>query len=226
MKFLYCSLIGYLIGTISPSYIIAKIKGLDIKKKGSGNAGASNVLILFGKMLGVICAILDIAKAYFSIVLTEHIFPEFQYAFAVTGCACIIGHVFPFYMNFKGGKGLACLGGVILKFDIKVFLIMLAAEAVIALVTDYICFVPITGSVAFSIIMGVITKDSLSTTIIWISTIVILFKHVENIHRIKNGTEAHLSYLWKPKAELARLKESTGAAKSIFEDHFNIDDAD
>lgn len=224
MEFLYCSLIGYLIGTISPSYIIAKIKGLDIKKKGSGNAGASNVLILFGKMLGVICAILDIAKAYFSILLTETLFPDFGYAFAVTGCACIIGHVFPFYMNFKGGKGLACLGGMILKFDVKIFLIMLAAEAVIALITDYICFVPITASVAFSIIVGVITDDALSSTIIWISAIVILFKHVENIHRIKKGTEAHLSYLWKPGAELERLKETTGAEKAVFKEHFNIDD--
>ncbi|MBE6707661.1 MAG: glycerol-3-phosphate acyltransferase [Ruminococcaceae bacterium] len=224
MNFIYCSLIGYFIGTISPSYIIAKIKGMDIKKKGSGNAGASNVLILFGKMLGVICAVLDIAKAYLSILLAEHLFPDFIHAFAVTGCACIIGHIFPFYMKFKGGKGLACLGGVILKFDAKIFFIILGVEMLIALITDYICFVPITASVAFSIMYGVITNNSLGSTILWISTVAILLKHVENIHRIKKGTEAHLSYLWKPAAELERLKESTGAAPTVFNDHFNLDD--
>ena len=224
MEFIYCSLIGYLIGTIRPSYIIAKVKGLDIRKKGSGNAGASNVLILFGKMLGAVCAILDIAKAYLSILLTETLFPEFTHVFAVTGCACIIGHIFPFYMKFKGGKGLACLGGVILKFDTRIFLIMLGVEMLVALITDYICFVPITASVAFSIMYGVITENSLGSTVLWISTVAILLKHVENIHRIKKGTEAHLSYLWKPKAELERLKESTGAASTIFKDHFNLDD--
>ena len=224
MEFLYCSLIGYFIGTISPSYIIARVKGLDIRKKGSGNAGASNVLILFGKMLGFITAVLDIAKAYFSIVLTEYIFPDFKYAFAVTACACIVGHVFPFYMSFKGGKGLACLGGIILNFDVKIFFVMLAIEIIVAFITDYICFVPITASVAFSIIVGTMTGDTLSASILWISTVVILYKHVENIHRIKKGTEAHVSYLWKPKAELERLKASTGAAESTFDEHFNIDD--
>lgn len=226
MEFLYCALIGYFIGTISPSYIIARVKGLDIRKKGSGNAGASNVLILFGKMLGFITAVLDIAKAYFSIVLTEYIFPEFAYAYAVTACACIVGHVFPFYMSFKGGKGLACLGGIILKFDVKVFFVMLAIEIIVAFITDYICFVPITASVAFSIIVGTMTGDTLSASILWISTVVILLKHVENLHRIKKGTEAHVSYLWKPKSELERLKASTGAEKSIFEEHFNIEDDD
>ena len=63
MEYIHCAVMGYLIGTINPSYIIAKIKGFDIRKKGSGNAGASNALILFGKIMGVICALLDIAKA-------------------------------------------------------------------------------------------------------------------------------------------------------------------
>ena len=106
MEYICCGLIWYFIGTINPSYFIAKRRGFDIRTKGSGNAGASNALILFGKLLGIICALLDIAKAYLAILLTEALFPEFRYAYAITGVACVIGHIFPFYMKFKGGKGL------------------------------------------------------------------------------------------------------------------------
>ena len=97
---------GYLIGTINPSYIIAKLCGFDIREKGSKNAGASNALILFGKITGIGCALFDIAKATLIVWLCETLFPELAYSFAVTGVACILGHVFPFYMKFKGGKGL------------------------------------------------------------------------------------------------------------------------
>ena len=110
MKYVLCILIGYLMGSINPSYIIARLRGFDIREKGSQNAGASNALILFGKVIGIGCALFDIAKAAFAIWLCETLFPEFAYSYAVTGVACIVGHSFPFYMKFKGGKGLACLG--------------------------------------------------------------------------------------------------------------------
>ena len=66
MKMLACVLIGYLVGTVNPSYLIAKKRGVDIRKKGSGNAGASNAMIVFGKVIGILCAVLDIAKAFFA----------------------------------------------------------------------------------------------------------------------------------------------------------------
>ncbi len=76
MKYVLCILIGYLIGAINPSYIIAKIRGFDIREKGSKNAGASNALILFGKVLGIGCALFDIAKATFAIGFAESYFPS------------------------------------------------------------------------------------------------------------------------------------------------------
>ncbi|MBQ4111933.1 MAG: glycerol-3-phosphate acyltransferase, partial [Clostridia bacterium] len=106
MKYVLCLLIGYVTGTINPSYIIARLRGFDIREKGSGNAGASNALILFGKVLGIGCALFDIAKAAFAIWLCGRLFPGLAYSLAITGVACILGHVFPFYMKFKGGKGL------------------------------------------------------------------------------------------------------------------------
>ena len=99
-------MIGYFIGAVNPSYIIAKIRGFDIRDKGSHNAGASNAVILLGKTIGVLCALLDIAKTVFAIWLAQKLMPEFTWGYAVTGVACALGHIFPFYMKFKGGKGL------------------------------------------------------------------------------------------------------------------------
>ena len=200
-------LLGYVIGCINPSYFIARIKGFDIRRRGSGNAGASNAVITMGKTAGVFSAFFDIAKAVFAVWLSDYIF-EFIFAGEIAGTMCIVGHIFPFYMRFHGGKGLACLGGVVLAYDWRVFLIMLGAELVIVFVTDYICFIPITASVAFPIVYYFLESEHtrlVGTLIYSAATVIILIKHVENIRRIKNGTEAHFSFLWKKEEELARL---------------------
>ncbi len=208
MDYLICILIGYLIGSINPAYILAKIRGFDIREKGSKNAGASNALIVLGKAWGVTCALFDIAKAFLAILLCETLFPNFTLAFAITGVACVLGHVFPFYMKFKGGKGTACLGGMVLYFDWKVFLIMLASIVVIVLVTDYLCFMPIAGSAAFPFVYGFIRKDIWGAIIIAIITLVMFIKNIENFRRIKCGTEMRISYLWKPQKEMERMRNN------------------
>lgn len=223
MEYIHCAVMGYLIGTINPSYIIAKIKGFDIRKKGSGNAGASNALILFGKIMGVICALLDIAKAYLAILLMTSIYSDSKYALAITAVGCVVGHIFPFYMGFKGGKGLACLGGMILFFDWRVFLIMLTLAVILALVTDYICFVPLAASAAFPFVYGGMAKNIGGAAILLIITAVIAIKHIENLRRIANGTEMHLSYIWKPEKEMERMKEHLAEDDFAIQEHFSGD---
>lgn len=205
MNYLYAILIGYAIGAINPSYLIAKACGFDIRKRGSGNAGASNVLILFGKALGISCALFDIAKATAAIHLAVLLFPSTPFVFSVTAVAAIIGHIFPFYMRFRGGKGLACLGGAILAFDWRVFLIMLALEAIFAVIVNYICFVPLTACVIFPVVYGLMSQDLWGALILCITIPIFFIKHFENFVRIKNGTEARLSFLWNKKAELERM---------------------
>ena len=209
LKTLICIGIGYFIGTINPSYIIAKIKGFDIRKRGSGNAGASNALIVFGKAVGIFCALFDIYKACLAIEITRRIIlPDFTNAFIITGTAAIIGHMYPWYMKLKGGKGLACLGGVVLIYDWKFFLVLLAIEIIIVLATDYICFVPMTASIIFPIAYGIMESDFKGASIFLIATILILFKHTENIVRIRNKSELHFSYLWNKDKETKRMSES------------------
>ena len=206
MRYFVCLLVGYLTGTINPSYLIAKINGFDIRKRGSHNAGASNAVILLGKTVGFSCALFDIVKPCIAIAIMKAVYSDFKLSFALTGCACILGHILPFYMGFRGGKGLACLGGVILTFDWRVFLIMLACEIIIAFATNYICFVPMTAAVAFPIIYAIITRDAIGSVLFTIVGIVILLKHVQNIKRILTGGEMHLSYLWNRKKELKRFE--------------------
>lgn len=106
---LLCVCIGYCVGIINPSYILSRMKGFDIREKGSGNAGASNATLVFGKGVGILCALFDIFKAYIANRVSISLYPQLKEAGIITGSACIIGHMFPVTMNFRGGKGLACL---------------------------------------------------------------------------------------------------------------------
>jgi glycerol-3-phosphate acyltransferase PlsY len=205
MPIVISALLGYLIGGINPAYLIAKYKGFDIRKRGSGNAGASNAVITMGKKVGAISAILDIFKAYLAVTIAGVLFPNVSLAKVVMGISCILGHIFPIYMRFRGGKGLASLGGVILAFHPIVFVILLSVEMIIVLIVDYICIVPITASVAFPFIYMSMTKDSIGAILYGLLAIVIFSKHIENLKRIRSGTEAHFSFLWRRKKEIERL---------------------
>lgn len=222
-KIILCILFGHLIGGINPSYIIGRIKGIDIRKTGSGNAGASNALITMGKKVGLISAIFDIAKATTCYLVAPLIFGDVALAAEIAGVACILGHMFPVYMKFKGGKGLACLGGVLIGIDWRLFFAMLAVEIVLCLWTDYICVVPITASILIPVFYGLFgTKGVapwllhakngwLGAGILFIATAAILYRHIQNIHRITYGGEMHFSFMWSKDKEgdKARVQENT-----------------
>ena len=224
-KILLCILFGYLIGGINPSYIIGRIKGFDIRQKGSSNAGASNAVITMGKTIGIFSALFDIAKATVCYLVAPLIFGDFAFAAEVAGVACILGHMFPAYMKFKGGKGLACLGGVLLAMDWRFFLLILATEIVICVVCNYICVVPITASILTPIVYGLFGAQGVApwfyhaengwwgAAILSIATIAMLYRHIQNIHRIFIGTEMHFNYLWinqeRKTAEKERIRQNT-----------------
>ncbi len=209
MQVILCSLIGYLFGNINAAYIISKLQGFDIRDRGSGNAGASNVIITIGKKAGLITAIFDITKAAVASTVAVALFPRLRYAHILGGSACIIGHIFPILMKFHGGKGLACLGGMILSYNPEIFLLLLAIEIFLGFGLDYICVVPITGSIIFTGIYAFLTGDAVGTMILASVSLIILYKHIENLRRILIGTEAHISFLWKKDQEIERIKHNT-----------------
>ncbi|MBQ8392357.1 MAG: glycerol-3-phosphate acyltransferase [Clostridia bacterium] len=215
MQYILCMLFAYGIGSINPAYIIGKIKGFDIRKKGSKNAGASNALIILGKTTGVICALFDIGKSCIAIWLSQIIFTDIQYVFPIAGTLCVIGHMFPFYMGFKGGKGTASLGGVIIMLDWRIFIVFFAVEIIIVFISDYLCFMPITAVIIYPVLYGIVKQDFVGAFIFLGITIPVLIKNIENIKRMLNGTEMHLSFLWNKDKEIARV--TADANTDIFE---------
>ena len=208
MNIVFCGAMGYLIGTVNPAYLFGRMKGFDIRERGSGNAGATNVTLVMGKVMGLLCAILDILKSFLACRLARLLFPELVFAGVLAGCACILGHIFPVWMGFAGGKGLACLAGLVLAYNQRVFLLMLLFEVILALIVNYICVIPLSASVIFPVVYGMQTHDWIGVMLLALLIPVIVYKHLPNLRRIRAGQEARLSWLWNAKAEEARLKKN------------------
>ena len=196
--------IGYGIGMLNPAYVIGLRKGYDIRKKGSGNPGASNTIILEGKKAGAFVMAFDISKAAVSVGISRRLFPKYDCAGETAGTACVFGHMFPALLNFRGGKGLACLGGEILAFSIHDFATMLFFESVLLMATRYICLVPITLSVAYPIYHGVETGNWKASAILGSVAVPVFLKHIENLKRIAQGKEIKIDFLWNKEGELER----------------------
>ena len=205
-----CAVTSYFVGTINPSYIISRIKKFDIREAGSGNAGGSNALITMGKRIGTACMIFDIFKAFAIVKLWMELLPEESLAGAVATTAVILGHMFPVWMGFRGGKGLACLGGSLLAYSPLIAMIFLAVELVLVFIVDYICVVPFTASLAFPIVYYLRGGSVWGTVILLVATVAMYYKHRENIARIREGKEAHFSFLWKGDKEKERIKQNIG----------------
>jgi len=204
---------GYLLGSFNPSYLIAKSRGVDIHQSGSKNAGASNMVLLFGKAVGLVCAIIDILKICLAVKLTRMMFRHSVYAYAFTSVACILGHIFPFYTNFKGGKGLACLIGAVLMYDRRIFLILFVMAVILVLVTDYICFAPLALSTVFPVVYVMRDHDLWGMLAFGMVAVVMILKHRENIARILKGEEVRISYLWNRDAEVKRIQQNQAKNK-------------
>lgn len=205
LQVLACLLLGYLLGSLSPSFVIGKLRGYDVRRSGSGNAGASNTVILVGKAAGFVVALLDILKAAAAWWLCAALFPELRLAGILGGVAAILGHMFPVWLRFHGGKGLACLGGVILAYDWRTMLMMLVLAILIAVVTNYVAIATVSMSMIWPVYYGLRTAFWLGALVLLIPAVPILIKHLANFRRIRKGEELRLSFLWKRQAELDRI---------------------
>ena len=192
MYYLLIILVSYLVGTSSMSYYMGKLNGVNVSKNGSGNLGASNTVVLFGWKAGIIVALHDILKAFIVVMLARYLFPELLYAGEVAGVSCIIGHIFPFYLKFKGGKGFASYVGMTLALDWKLAVGVIVLAALLTLITDYIVTATLSTIVIVPVYMGVFNHHLIATFIIMIASCVMIFKHLDNIKRILNGTEIGL----------------------------------
>ena len=198
--------ISYLIGSVNFSILISKaISGKDIRESGSGNAGATNMLRTHGKKMGVLTLLLDVLKGVAAILLAMLAAKWVKSYSAVNedilryiaGVCVVLGHNFPLYFGFRGGKGVATSLGVVLMLDWKTGLIVAAIAVALMAVTRYVSLGSIVGGALFivmEIAKAVITKEIGAVEIICSLIIggLLIIRHHANIKRLLNGTEHKL----------------------------------
>ncbi len=192
MAYGFAIILGYLLGCSSMAYYIGKLKKKDIRTAGSGNLGASNATVLFGWEAGVAVAVHDIGKAVLAVLLAKWLFPQAQYAGAAAGVACVIGHIFPFYLGFRGGKGLASYFGVALALNWKLALVLGAVIVLATVITDFISVGALGSIVVAPVYLGVMDRDWILAAIVLVASLAMFYKHWENILRIARGEEIGL----------------------------------
>jgi glycerol-3-phosphate acyltransferase PlsY len=179
---------SYLLGSIPFGLILTKIfLKKDIRKIGSGNIGTTNVLRTGKKSLAAGTLILDLMKGYFSIIIT---FTYFENLISYSALFCFIGHIFPVWLKFKGGKGVATYLGVILALSYKFFLIFGISWLVLSFLFRYASL----SSIISSLIVFVCSYffNNNFSLILFIFFIIILYTHRENIVRLKNSEESKI----------------------------------
>lgn len=189
MSYLIVIAVGYLIGSSSMSFYLGKMKGVEVNHLGSKNLGASNTMALLGWKAGIIVGLHDILKAIVAVMLMKYLFPDLMYVKEVAGVSCIIGHIFPFYLNFKGGKGFASYLGMTIALDWKFAIVVLGLVIAVTLITDYIVSGTFTTIALVPAYTAIINHNLIAAMILVIASLVMIYKHQENIYRLMNGTE-------------------------------------
>lgn len=196
-------LISYLIGSVNFSIMLSRIVGgKDIRESGSGNAGATNMLRTYGKKMGVITLLLDVLKGIICILIAKLIVSKLNIetdipAAYIAGVCVVIGHNFPLYFGFKGGKGVATSLGVVLMIDWKIGLIVAVISVAIIALTRYVSLGSIIGGIVFmaaEIIKMFFDSDFEPIKLICIIIIggLLILRHHQNIKRLITGTENKL----------------------------------
>jgi glycerol-3-phosphate acyltransferase PlsY len=181
---------GYLLGSLSFALLLVRWRtGTDIRKEGSGNAGATNVLRAHGKALGLAVALLDVAKGSAAVLLVRLVTADPRYA-AAAGFAAILGHVFPLYSGFRGGKGVATAVGVFLVLAPLGTLACLAVFLAIVASTRYVSLGSVVSMALLPPAAALLSHASRAVVVAAAATaILIVFKHIENLKRLARGEE-------------------------------------
>ena len=194
-------LFSYIAGSIPFGLILTKIFGkLDIRKIGSGNIGATNVLRTGNKSLAIATLILDVIKGYVPVLITMKYFPEYIHLSALV---VFLGHIFPLWLKFKGGKGVATYLGAIGALSIQLFLLFIFSWIIISLIFKYSSISSIFSAFTVLIINSIreflsgidsslISIQITSSKLLFIFFILIVFTHRKNISNIKNKTESKI----------------------------------
>ena len=193
LKIIIITVVGYLIGGISPSFILAKLNGFNIKEKGSKNCGASNAFLTMGIKVAILVGFIDMLKVCISVLLVYPFCKDVPYFHLIAAFSCTLGHIFPFYLKFKGGKGFACL--IICMFFVNPLfgLVTLLVAVICAALSNYIIVATMICTIATSVFVPVYTNFALIPVIYcYLATVTIFVRHIPNVIKIIKGEEFHI----------------------------------
>ena len=202
MSYIIPIIIGYLLGSINPAALIGKIKKIDLRKSGTGNLGATNTALMLGKKLGFAVMFFDIFKGAASVTIAKLLFPaSADVSGLLAGSAAVIGHMHPFYMKFKGGKGLAAYCGLVLAYDPTIFLILLIIGLACMLIFNYCVALTTSAALLFPIAVFLrcyatpytVASTALSATI----SVYLIFRHKDNIIRAAKKQEPTTEFFFR-----------------------------
>ncbi len=140
---------GYLIGCLHPAALLSRRRHVDLKQTGTGNLGATNTTLVLGRASGIVVLVVDVFKSYFAAKLARLLFPQLALAGMVASLGAILGHCFPVFLRFQGGKGLASYGGMVLAYDPGIFLMILLPGILLMLLLNTGVVLPLLASLAF-----------------------------------------------------------------------------
>lgn len=192
-----CALMGYLLGSINFAVVISKVKYHDdIRKHGSGNAGATNMSRTYGKGAGIATLLGDLLKAIVSVLIARFLLGEV--VAYLTGMCCVIGHAFPCYYHFKGGKGVAVTAAMALALEPLVFLILFGIFAIMVGFTKYVSLGSIFTALMYPVILHTFVMNRqrgyLSILFVVVIALLVLWLHRENMKRLLEGKENKFSF--------------------------------
>ncbi len=193
MSFIISIIVAYLIGSISCAILISKFLKLpDPRTQGSGNAGATNIARISGKQNAIYVLVGDALKGLIA-VLMGHLFHLHGVSLAFVALVVVIGHVFPVYFKFKGGKGVATMIGAVMGLSFWVAVFLIATWIILALVFRYASLASIVTAVAAPIYILIAGQGSYFFPVLLIMAL-ILWRHWENIKRLRSGSESKIQF--------------------------------
>ncbi len=181
--YLIAGVISYLLGSVPCGFLIAKSKGIDIRKKGSGNIGATNVYRVLGKRDGVLTLVLDVGKGALAVIVFTLIFPKETHIDIVSAVSAVLGHDFSVFLLFKGGKGVATSYGASLPIDPLASLVGMFVWIGILLTTKFSSLAALL-SFLISTLIAISSKDYVVRIYFLSLYVLMIFKHRENIKRL------------------------------------------
>ena len=189
-QYILSAIIGYLFGCIQTSFIIGKLFGkIDVREHGSQNAGGSNITTLMGIKWGIFVGLIDILKGYFAVLVVQNYLDGSSELIYISGAFAVLGHIFPFFMSFRGGKGVATLTGMFFAIRWEFGVVLLLAQIILSVITDYVAIGCIGAVVAAPILIWYHNAQGVALVMILVLVLIQFNKFWPNFINIRKKQE-------------------------------------